>query len=609
VALKKMDTSSLDAEEAQGVWREIEFLQNIDHQNVIGYYDHWQDGADIWLAMEIAPGGDLDGKFKDAMKTGTLIKEDLLGTWAAGTVYALGYLHENNVVHRDIKLANLMLDGYGQIKLCDFGMAAELKPGEWLEEYGKGPPLYQSPELCARRPYNEKVDVWAMGCVLYELAARNRPFDGKNMITIAKKIQAEKPKALSSAYSASCRKFVMGLLEKDIAKRPSMEALVQSDFITKHANKQSTPQLEASDPPPSTVMEDVGVSPSGGDGSERSKGVNKFLDTVQRRKNSSRDSGGSTVAGGGRREKDPKKKTTDILKRFGEMRQKVAREENAQYSEEGRSRMSTRKPERRRAAGDRGPQFSKGQTLLYTRTGEEVQVTGVHQDDPEEMYYTIKMTDGREKQTVESALALAPKPVVSKGNTMVLYPDSDDDGWENQFSPQGMPASQMPEPKTPQHTGVESLGGFDMPSEPVWEDGDYPSEWGRPEDWAEVDDVQASAISADEVRRREDEGDQLTLAQLRARGKQQLLAVRTQDQVDWVNITEAFRTPKVVRTIIKRIDPAHRPKAALVCKVWCTLVSKGQAKQRKSGNNPNPDVKDVLTNKDKEVSKCHCILS
>ena len=46
-----------------------------------------QDGADIWLAMEIAPGGDLDGKFKDAMKTGTLIKEDLLGTWAAGTVY------------------------------------------------------------------------------------------------------------------------------------------------------------------------------------------------------------------------------------------------------------------------------------------------------------------------------------------------------------------------------------------------------------------------------------------------------------------------------------------------------------------------------------------
>ena len=133
---------------------------------------------------------------------------------------------------------------------------------------------------------------------------------------------------------------------------------------------------------------------------------------------------------------------------------------------------------------------------------------------------------------------------------MVLYPDSDDDGWENQFSPQatpplrswyiaswyimvhrimvhhgtsryimvhhapwpsdhdiaphpgltqsctqGMPASQMPEPKTPQHTGVESLGGFDMPSEPVWEDGDYPSEWGRPEDWAEVDDVQASAIS------------------------------------------------------------------------------------------------------------------
>ena len=207
------------------------------------------------------------------MKTKQRIKEELIGGWACGIVNALGYLHENGVAHRDIKLANLMLSREGVIKLCDFGMAAEVGDGEWLEEYGKGTPLYQSPELCERRPYNEKVDTWAMGCVLYELAARQRPFDGKNMVAIAKKICQEKPKPIRSGYSSDMSDFVMGLLTKDIHQRPSMVQLLGHPFVTANMAKAPKP----SRPVPVEAPSEPAPEPATSSRGETTRTTNRFL--------------------------------------------------------------------------------------------------------------------------------------------------------------------------------------------------------------------------------------------------------------------------------------------------------------------------------------------
>ena len=333
-----------------------------------------QEGQFIWLAMELAGGGDLDDQFKEAVKSKQIIREDLIGGWACGCVNALGFLHENNVVHRDIKLANLMLDGNGQIKLCDFGMAAEIRHGEWLEEYGKGTPLYQSPELCERRPYNEKVDTWAMGCVLYELAARQRPFDGKNMVTISKKICTEKPKPLRSGYGSDMQKFVMSLLTKDIHDRPSMIELLGTPFISHHMAKMPPPR-EEKPPEPSPPPEPV---PSSG----TTRSSNRFLKdrpVGTQRANGRRGSGsyqGSPDGGANRRRgsastpgnPDGKKKTVDILKRFSALKQKVAKDEL--FSESGASASQVRAARRAATPVLGQPLFHKGQQCLYTRTNE-----------------------------------------------------------------------------------------------------------------------------------------------------------------------------------------------------------------------------------------------
>jgi len=562
IAVKKIDVTALDKEDEQLVWQEIQFLSNMEHENIIGYYEHWQEPPNVCVVMEFANGGDLDDKYKNAVKTGTLIKEDQIGGWTSGIVNALGYLHENGVMHRDIKLANLMLTGDGNIKLCDFGMASEFSHGAWLEEFGKGTPLYQSPELCQRKPYNEKVDVWAMGCVLYELAARKRPFDGKNMVTISNKIVSEKPKPLSSAYSASMRQFITHLLEKDVMKRPSMLELVTTDFVVKH---RGTGCAQTVSRPKETIEMCSHQNTPETSVQHTSQPKRRFLQDDDRNTESPKAKTQS--------KRDPQsRKSVDILKRLGEMKKKVTREENSQFSESMKGKLTTHKTP---GQADVLAKYCKGEKLIYDRTGEEVTVTGVHLDDPAEPYYTITMQDGRDKQTIENALHKA----VPMANALAV---NDNDDWESQFSPQGQPVSAIPATPTSKIDGCESLGGFDVTS-PAWDSADYPEGWGQAADWTDdIDQVHHHSMSAAQVAQREQEGDGLTLAQLREHGRQQVAAVRLQNKSeDWIKVGEVFGTGKIVRTIIRKIRPDQRSKAACVCKCWQQLIAKGGAKKAK----------------------------
>lgn len=103
-------------------------------------------------------------------------------------IFGLKYLHYNNIIHRDIKCSNIFLDQYDNIKIGDFGTSKILT--EYLN-YGQtqiGTPYYMAPEIFKRIRYTNKVDIWSLGIVLYELITLDVPFKGYNMIDLKNNI-------------------------------------------------------------------------------------------------------------------------------------------------------------------------------------------------------------------------------------------------------------------------------------------------------------------------------------------------------------------------------------------------------------------------------------
>eukprot|EP00658_Telonema_sp_P-2_P063923 TRINITY_DN5276_c0_g1_i3.p1 TRINITY_DN5276_c0_g1~~TRINITY_DN5276_c0_g1_i3.p1 ORF type:complete len:498 (+),score=103.32 TRINITY_DN5276_c0_g1_i3:110-1603(+) len=231
VALKHIDVESMSDKEKESTMKEVEVMAKIVHPNVVGYFCSFVEDGSLHIGMEYADGGSLQRQWKKAQEAGIHFSEKQILHWCAQICSALKYVHGMKIMHRDLKLANIMLTKQNIVKIADFGLARVLGSQTQFANTCCGTPYYLAPEVCLEKPYDQKSDSWALGCILYELCTLKRPFDAKNLPSIVMKICHGEPKPVSSAYSITLRSLIACLLEKKPHDRPSMDEITRMPFM------------------------------------------------------------------------------------------------------------------------------------------------------------------------------------------------------------------------------------------------------------------------------------------------------------------------------------------------------------------------------------------
>ncbi|KAF0981064.1 hypothetical protein FDP41_012852 [Naegleria fowleri] len=228
---KKVKVSGIPEKERKEALNEVKVLSSLQHPNIVKYVDSFTEGGKLNIVMEYASQGDLYEKIK--LQKSTLFPEEKILDWFIQICMAVKYIHDRRILHRDLKTQNIFIAADGTVKLGDFGISKVLQSTMECAKTLVGTPYYLSPELCQEKPYNNKSDVWSLGCILYELTTLKHAFEANNMKALVGKILRGTYPPISATYSAELRDLVAKMLQKDPKDRPSINSVLKVPFIQK----------------------------------------------------------------------------------------------------------------------------------------------------------------------------------------------------------------------------------------------------------------------------------------------------------------------------------------------------------------------------------------
>jgi serine/threonine protein kinase len=224
--IKSIPLDSLSLSKQQQALKEVSTLEGHTQPHLISYISSCIHNRHLLILMEYAPGGDLQHFISTYKSNRLFMSEKTIWSMVYEICLGLEYLHQHSIIHRDVKCLNLLLDCEKRVKIADMGLCKTVSSKDPMAASQVGTPLYLSPEIIQHRPYDAKVDIWAVGCVAYNLAALEPPFQADNLLTLAKLIVKARPKPIPPCFSLKLNDFVMRMLDKRASTRPSISEVI-----------------------------------------------------------------------------------------------------------------------------------------------------------------------------------------------------------------------------------------------------------------------------------------------------------------------------------------------------------------------------------------------